>query len=59
MIREVMKMLDEKYDLTPQTNYQQIILNLNLPYHLDGIIFDEFFNLIQDKYGIIEIDEIV
>ena len=42
MIREVLKMLDEKYDFTTDTNYQQIIDNLNLPYHLDGVIIDEF-----------------
>lgn len=42
MIHEVMKMLDEENDLTPQTNYQKIIHNLNLPYHLDGIIFNDF-----------------
>ena len=51
MIQEVMKMLDDKYDFTPDTNYQQIIDNLNLPYHLDGIIIDEFNNIISDKFG--------
>ena len=53
MIQEVMKMLDDKYDFTPDTNYQQIIDNLNLPYHLDGIIIDEFNNIISDKFGLI------
>ena len=52
MIQEVMKMLDEQYDFTPDTNYQQIIDNLNLPYHLDGIIIDEFNNIISDKFDI-------
>ena len=52
MIQEVMKMLDEQYDFTPDTNYQQIIDNLNLPYHLDGIIIDEFNNIISDKFGL-------
>ena len=51
MIQEVMKMLDEKYEFTPDTNYQQIIDNLNLPYHLDGVIIDEFSNIISDKFG--------
>ena len=45
-----MKMLYEKYDFTTDTNYQQIIDNLNLPYHLDGIIIDEFNNIIADKF---------
>ena len=52
MIQEVMKMLDDKYDLTPDTNYQNIIDTLNLPYHLDGIIIDEFNNIISDKFGL-------
>ena len=52
MIREVLKMLDEKYDFTTDTNYQQIIDNLNLPYNLDGIIIDEFNNIISDKLGL-------
>ena len=52
MIQEVMKMLDEQYDFTTDTNYQQIIDNLNLPYHLDGIIIDEFNNIISDKFGL-------
>ena len=51
MIREVLKMLDEKYDFTTDTNYQQIIDNLNLPYHLDGVIIDEFNSIISDKFG--------
>ena len=51
MIQEVMKMLDDKYEFTPDTNYQQIIDSLNLPYHLDGVIFDEFNNIISDKFG--------
>ena len=46
-----MKMLNEKYDFTTDTNYQQIIDKLNLPYHLDGIIIDEFNNIISDKFG--------
>ena len=53
MIQEVMKMLDEKYDFTPNSNYQKIIDALNLPYHLDGIIIDEFNNIISDKFGMI------
>ena len=53
MIQVVMKMLDEQYDFTPDTNYQQIIDNLNLPYHLDGVIIDEFSNIISDKFGLI------
>ena len=53
MIQEVMKMLDEKYDFRPDTNYQTIIDNLNLPFHLEGIIIDEFNNIISDKFGII------
>ena len=52
MIQEIMKMLDEQYDFTTDTNYQQIIDNLNLPYHLDGIIIDEFNNIISDKFGL-------
>ena len=51
MIQEVMKMLDDEYNFTPDTNYQQIIDNLNLPYHLDGVIIDEFNNIISDKFG--------
>ena len=51
MIREVLKMLDEKYDFTTDTNYQQIINSLNLPYHLDGVIIDEFNSIISDKFG--------
>ena len=51
MIQEVMKMLDEEYDFTTDTNYQQIINSLNLPYHLDGIIIDEFNSIISDKFG--------
>ena len=47
-----MKMLYEKYDFTTDTNYQQIIDNLNLPYNLDGIIIDEFNNIISDKLGL-------
>ena len=47
-----MKMLYEKYDFTTDTNYQQIIDNLNLPYNLDGIIIDEFNNIISDKFGL-------
>ena len=58
MIQEVMKMLDEQYDFTPDTNYQQIIDNLNLPYHLDGIIIDEFNNIISDKFGMTPYHEI-
>ena len=52
MISKVMRMLDEKYDFTPDTNYQQIIDSLNLPYHLDGVIVDEFNDIISDKFGI-------
>ena len=51
MISKVMKMLDEKYDFTTATNYQQIIDSLNLPYHLDGVIIDEFNSIISDKFG--------
>ena len=51
MIQEVMKMLNDEYDFTPDTNYQNIINGLNLPYHLDGIIIDEFNNIIADKFG--------
>lgn len=51
MIQAVMKMLDEQYDFTPDTNYQQIIDKLNLPYHLDGVIIDEFNNIVSDKFG--------
>ena len=51
MISKVMRMLDEKYDFTPDTNYQQIIDSLNLPYHLDGVIVDEFNDIISDKFG--------
>lgn len=47
-----MKMLYEKYDFTTDTNYQQIIDNLNLPYNLDGIIIDKFNNIISDKLGL-------
>lgn len=51
MISEVMKMLNEKYEFTPETNYQTIIEGLKLPYHLDGITIDEFNNIISDKFG--------
>ena len=51
MISKVMRMLDEKYDFTPDTNYQQIIDSLKLPYHLDGVIVDEFNDIISDKFG--------
>ena len=51
MIHEVIRMLDQEYDFTPEINYQKIIDSLNLPYYLDGVIFDEFFDLIQDKFG--------
>ena len=54
MISEVMKMLDQKYDFTPDTNYQQIIDSLNLPYHLDGVIVNEFNDIISDKFGVIK-----
>lgn len=53
MIQEVMKMLDKQFDFTPDTNYQQIIDSLNLPYHLDGVIIDEFNSIISDKFGMI------
>ena len=52
MIQGVMKLLDEKYEFTPETNYQKIIDSLNLPYHLDGVIIDEFNNIISDKFGL-------
>lgn len=52
MIGEAMKILDEKYDFTTNIDYQKIIDSLNLPYHLDGVVFDEFFTLIKYKYGI-------
>ena len=29
----------------------QIIDSLNLPYHLDGVIIDEFNSIISDKFG--------
>ena len=51
MIQEVMRMLDDEYNFTPDTNYQQIIDSLNLPYHLDGVIIDEFNSIISDKFG--------
>ena len=51
MIQVIMKMLDEQYDFTTDTNYQQIIDSLNLPYHLDGVIIDEFNSIISDKFG--------
>lgn len=49
-----MKMLDQKYDFTPDTNCQQIIDSLNLPYHLDGVIVNEFNDIISDKFGVIK-----
>lgn len=52
MIQEVLKMLNDEYNFTPDTNYQQITDNLNLPYHLDGVIIDEFNNIISDKFGL-------
>ncbi|WP_243994140.1 ImmA/IrrE family metallo-endopeptidase [Pseudolactococcus carnosus] len=52
MIQEVMKMLDNEYDFTPDTNYMNIIDILNLPYQLDGIIIDEFNSIIADKFGL-------
>ena len=57
MIQEVMKMLDDEYNFTPDTNYQQIIDNLNLPYHLDGVIIDEFNNIVSDKFGMTPYNE--
>ena len=45
-------MLYEKYNFTPDTNYQQIIDKLSLPYHLDGVIIDEFNNIISDKFDL-------
>lgn len=51
MIYEVIKMLDEKYEFTPDTNYQQIIDSLNLPYHLDCVVIKAFFELIDGKFG--------
>ena len=53
MIQEVMKMLDQKYDFTRDTNYQQIIDMLGLPCHLHGVVFDEFNDIISDKFGVI------
>ena len=53
MRQEVMKILDDKYVFTPNTNYQQIIENLNLPYHLDGVIIDEFNSIISNKFGMV------
>ena len=58
MIQEVMKMLDDKYDFTTDTNYKNIINTLNFPYHLDGIIFDEFNNVISDKFDTTPYDEL-
>ena len=52
MIQAVMKMVDEQYDFTPDTNYQQIIESLNLPYHLDGVVADEFHDIISNKFKI-------
>ena len=46
-----MKSLDDKYDFTSDTNCQNIIDTLNLLYLLDGIIIDEFNNIIADKFG--------
>ena len=43
-------MLHDKYDFTPDTNYQNIIDSLNLPYHLDGVVFDVFIELIKRKF---------
>ena len=37
------------------TYYQKIFDALNLPYHLDGIIIDEFNNIISDIYNYIKI----
>ncbi len=44
-------MLDDKYEFTPDTDYQKIIDSLNLPYHLDSVIVDEFNSIISDKFG--------
>jgi hypothetical protein len=52
MIYETMKFLDQKYDFEPNTNCQRIINDLDLPYHLDGVIYDAFFSIIQDKFDI-------
>ena len=51
MIQVIMKMLDEQYDFTTDTNYQQIIDSLNLTYHLDGVIIDDFNSIISDIFG--------
>ena len=48
----IYEMLYEKYNFTPDKNYQQIIDKLNLPYHLDGVIIDEFNNIISDKFDL-------
>lgn len=52
MIQQIIQILDNEYDFRTDTNYQQIIDNLNLPYHLEGVIQDEIFALIQDKFEI-------
>lgn len=47
---EIRKMLDDKYDFPPDTNYQNIIDILSLPYYLDGVIIDEINNIITEKF---------
>ena len=44
-------------DLTQRARYtqfydcKQFLDSLNLPYHLDGIVIDEFNSIIADKFG--------
>ncbi|MCJ1978440.1 ImmA/IrrE family metallo-endopeptidase [Lactococcus paracarnosus] len=57
MIHEVLKALDNEHDFTPRTNYHLIIENLDLPYHLDEVIIDEFYNLIINKFNISDDDD--
>lgn len=52
MIHHILLFLDKAYDFTPLTNYYQIKSSLSLPSCLDDLIYDELYQLIQDKFSI-------
>lgn len=52
MIHHILRFLDEIYDFTPLTNYNQIRTSLSLPSSLDHLVYHELYKLIQTKFGI-------
>ncbi len=52
MIHHILLFLDETYEFTPLTNFNQIRASLSLPSCLDYLIDDELYKLIQTKFGI-------